>query len=111
MMNRRSFFLVAPVAVLAASAVSSQSVGVTVEEVRTAFEQRPVDARRMAQQGLQAEDYYAGAIDGAWGPGTADAYRKLMASDRYKRHASRWTWARDVQVIETMFFLNSDAYP
>jgi hypothetical protein len=111
MMNRRTFLLAAPVAVLATNAVSAQTAGVTVEEIRTIFEERPVDARRMAQQGLQAVGYYAGAIDGAWGPGTAKAYRKLMASERYRRHAPRWTWSRDVQVIETMFFLNSDAYP
>jgi len=67
-------------------------------------------ARQMVQRALQGAGYYSGSIDGLWGPGTAAAYRQLMASDRYQRHASQWTWARDVQVAETMFFLNSDAY-
>ncbi|MBJ3764613.1 hypothetical protein ILP92_17915 [Maribius pontilimi] len=110
MINRRTLLIAAPAAVLAAGTASAQSAGVTVEEVRAVFDQRPIDTRRMAQQGLKAEGYYTGAIDGAWGPGTAAAYRALIASARYQRHASRWTWSRDVQVIETLLFLNSDAY-
>lgn len=110
MINRRTFLIAAPVAVLSTRSASAQSAGITVQEVQTLFNQRPVDTRRMAQQGLQAEGYYTGAIDGAWGPGTARAYQTLIASDRYQRHASRWTWSRDVQVIETLLFLNSDAY-
>jgi lysozyme family protein len=112
-MNRRTFLFATPVAlaVLTASTVSAQLSDVTVQEVRTIFEQRPIDARRMVQKALKGTGYYDGTIDGVWGPGTAEAYRVLIASDRYQRHASRWTWSREVQVIETMFFLNSDAYP
>lgn len=111
MINRRKFLLTAPVAAFCAGAVFAEQTNVTIEDIRIVFEQRDEGARRMAQQGLKAEGYYAGAIDGAWGQGTADAYRKLIASSRYQRHASKWTWPHNVQVIETMFFLNSDAYP
>ena len=70
-----------------------------------------MDFRRMAQQGLQGEGYYKGQIDGSWGPGTEKAYEALMASPRYRRHAPGWTWAKEVQIVETLLFLNSDSYP
>lgn len=110
-MNRRQFFISAAAMALATSASAAQAMTVTIDEVRAVFESRDVDMRREAQKALQGEGYYHGKIDGAWGPGTADAYRQLMASDRYKRNASRWTWAHQAQVIDTVFFLNSDAFP
>lgn len=51
--------------------------------------------------------FFSGA---SWGLGTAGAYRALIASNRYQRHASRWKWSCEVLVIETLLFLNSDAY-
>lgn len=110
-MNRRSFFLSAAALALTATAATAQAMTVTIDEVREVFESRDIDFRREAQMALKGEGYYHGKIDGAWGPGTADAYRQLMASDRYKRNASRWTWAHKAQVIDTVFFLNSDAFP
>ncbi|PVA05978.1 peptidoglycan-binding domain-containing protein [Thalassorhabdomicrobium marinisediminis] len=110
MINRRNILISAPAALLCAHAATAQSAGVTVEEVRAVFEQRDRGTRMMAQRGLQGEGYYTGPIDGAWGPGTAEAYRKLIASPRYQRHASGWTWSREAQVIDTLLFLNSDAF-
>lgn len=110
MITRRAFLFAASAAVVTVNTASAQSAGVTVEEVRALFKQRPIEARKMAQKALKGEGYYHGAIDGTWGPGTADAYRKLIDSERYQRHASRWTWSREAQVIDTMFFLNSDAF-
>jgi hypothetical protein len=78
--------------------------------VRDLFQSRDLGARRMVQDSLKHEGYYKGAIDGAWGPGTEAAFRALMASDRYLRHAQTWTFAYPIQVSETMFFLTSDAY-
>ena len=63
----------------------------------------------MAQRAPKGEGVYHGATEGMWGPNTAEAYRKLIASERYQRHASRWTWSREAQVSDTMFFLNPDA--
>lgn len=110
-MNRRTLLATASCAVLTAGAALSEPAGVTVDDVRAAFQERPADARQMVQRSLKASGYYDGAIDGAWGPGTASAYRELMASDRYRRHAPGWTWPHDVKVLETMFFLTTDAYP
>lgn len=109
-MNRRRFFISTAALALTATAATAQAMTVTIDEVREVFGQRDMDMRKEAQKALKGEGYYHGKIDGAWGPGTADAYRQLMASERYKRNASRWTWAHKVQVIETVFFLNSDAY-
>lgn len=110
-MNRRAFLFSAPTAVVTAAVASAQTASVTLEEIHEVFEQRSVDIRREAQLALRSAGYYEGTIDGAWGPETADAYRQLMRSDRYKRNVSHWTWTHKVQVIETVFFLNSDAYP
>lgn len=110
MIDRRRFIIAAPLAVLGAGAASAQSGRVTLDELRREFESRPLSARRMMQDSLKAEGYYKGAIDGAWGPGTANAYRALMASARYRRHASTWTWRHEVKIIDTLFFLTSDAY-
>ena len=82
----------------------------TLAEVQALFQSRDLGARRMVQDSLKHEGYYTGAIDGAWGPGTAEGFRALMASDRYQRHAPTWTFAHEIQVSETMFFLTSDAY-
>ena len=82
----------------------------TAAEVRALFQSRDLGARRMVQDSLKHEGYYKGAIDGAWGPGTAEGFRALMTSDRYQRHAPTWTFAHEIQVSETMFFLTSDAY-
>ncbi|WP_323767864.1 hypothetical protein [Marinovum sp.] len=109
MIDRRCFILAAPLAALAAGA-SAQAGGVTLDELRREFESRPASTRRGVQNSLKLSGYYTGALDGAWGPATANAFRALMASARYRRHAPHWTWARHVQVIETLFFLDSDAY-
>lgn len=110
-MNRRTLLATASFALIAAGGAMAEPAGVTVDQVRVAFEGRDIAARQMAQRALKGSGYYSGRIDGAWGPGTASAYRKLMASDRYRRHAPGWTWQHDVKVSETMLFLNSDAYP
>lgn len=110
MISRRNLFLAAPAAAYFGASKEAVAGGVTLEQLRREFEQRSESFRRMAQDGLKAEGYYTGAIDGAWGPGTAGAYEALMASPRYRRHAKRWTYSQEVQVIETLLFLNSDAY-
>ena len=110
-MKRRSFLrAAAALPLLAASPLMAQTVAVTLDDVRRLFESRDAGARRMAQQGLKGEGFYSGPIDGAWGPGTEAAYRKLMASERYLRHAPHLTWPHEAQVIDTMVFLNSDAF-
>jgi hypothetical protein len=111
-MKRRGFFTAAAIgaASLSVSPLCAQSAEVTLAEVRALFQSRDLGARRMVQDSLKHEGYYKGAIDGAWGPGTEAAFRALMASDRYQRHAPAWTFAHEVQVSETMFFLTSDAY-
>ena len=111
MIDRRTFLATAAAAFCAASSAGGQTAGVTVDEIRAAFNARPLEVRRMAQQGLKGAGYYTGKIDGAWGPGTAQAYHALMASRRYRRHAPGWSWPHQVQVVETLLFLNSDAYP
>ncbi|EDQ05590.1 hypothetical protein DSM14862_02575 [Sulfitobacter indolifex] len=110
-MKRRGFFAAAVgAASLSVRPLYAQSADVTLTDVRNLFQSRDLGARRMVQDSLRHEGYYSGAIDGAWGPGTNAAFRALMASARYQRHASTWTFAYEVQVIETMFFLTSDAY-
>ena len=109
-MDRRTFLLLAPSAALMAGTARAQTGFVTLEEIRASFQRHPADVRRMLQQSLAGEGYYLGAIDGSWGPGTANAYKTLITSARYRRHAARWTWSREVQVGETLFFLTSDAY-
>jgi|AntRauTorcE11898_2_1112593.scaffolds.fasta_scaffold05943_6 hypothetical protein len=111
-MNRRTLLAAATCAVIAAAGGTlAGPAGVTVDEIRVAFEGRDIQAREMVQRSLKGTGYYEGPIDGAWGPGTASAYRELMGSDRYRRHAPGWTWSHEVQVLETMFFLTTDAYP
>lgn len=111
-MNRRRLIalLFAPLVTIGALPAHAQQGAVTVQELRAVFEKRDIDFRKMAQDGLKAEGYYSGSIDGAWGAGTAAAYKRLMASNRYRRHADKWTWSREVKIIETLLFLNSDAY-
>jgi len=111
MIQRRTILTGAAALLLATRHAAAQGGGVTVEEIRAQFNARPAGVRRMAQEGLKGHGLYTGAIDGAWGPGTAEAYHKLMASRRYRRHATTWTFPHDIQVIETLLFLNSDAYP
>ena len=111
-MKRRGFFTAAAIgaASLRVSPLYAQSAEVTLAEVQALFQSRDLGARRMVQNSLKHEGYYTGTIDGAWGPGTAEGFRALMASDRYQRHAPTWTFAHEIQVSETMFFLTSDAY-
>ncbi|CAN0586836.1 unnamed protein product [Ectocarpus sp. 12 AP-2014] len=111
-MKSRGFLAAAAIGAASVSPAPSyaQSFHVTLAEVQALFQSRDLGARRMVQESLKHAGYYNGAIDGAWGPGTAAAFRGLMASDRYQRHAPTWTFAPEVQVSETMFFLTSDAY-
>ena len=111
-MKRRGFFTAAAIgaASFRVSPLYAQSAEVTLAEAQALFQSRDLGARRMVQNSLKHEGYYTGAIDGAWGPGTAEGFRALMTSDRYQRHAPTWTFAHEIQVSETMFFLTSDAY-
>jgi len=112
MINRRNLLalLFAPVVAAGAWPAHAQQGAVTIQELRAVFEQRDIGFRKMAQDGLKAEGYYDGSIDGAWGAGTEAAYKRLMTSNRYRRHADKWTWSREIKIIETLLFLNSDAY-
>jgi hypothetical protein len=68
-------------------------------------------ALTLVQDSLHQNGYDVGVIDGVWGEATERAFEELMASERYRRHAPTWTWAHEVSVGETLFFLTSDAYP
>lgn len=112
MINRRNLLAALPVSLLAMTAqpVFAQQGPITIGELREVFEQREISFRRMAQEGMQGEGYYTGAIDGQWGPGTQCAFEALLASDRYRRHAPTWDFPRNIQVVETLLFFSSDAY-
>jgi hypothetical protein len=81
----------------------------TIQALCTAFEQRDIGFRKMVQDGLRAEGYYSGSIDSTWGAETEASYNRLMSSARYQRQVSKWTWSREVKIIETLLFLYSDA--
>jgi hypothetical protein len=112
MINRRHLLALLPLCAVAVASgpLLAQQGPITLDELRATFEERDANFRKMAQDGLRGNGYYTGPIDGAWGAGTAAAYDKLMASERYRRHAPNWTFARHIQIVETLLFLNSDDY-
>lgn len=112
-MTTRRHLCLSSLAILAFTTVPTvaQMRAITLDELRDAFESRPRDAGIMIQRSLQGTGFYDGAIDGLWGPDMERAYEKLMASDRYRRHAPGWTWPHEIKVLETLFFTTSDAYP
>lgn len=112
-MNNRRRFLVALLS-LPAIALSGPEVlaapPVTEAELAAAFTALPKGSREMIQGTMRSSGYYRGAIDGVWGPGMAMAFEQMMQTPVYRRAATNWTWTRDVQISETLFFLTSDAY-
>lgn len=96
---------------MAGAAALAEAPLITLGELQQAFTSRARDARIMIQRSLRGNGLYSGPLDGTWGPQTERAFEELMASERYRRHATRWTWTHDVSVMETLFFLTSDAYP
>lgn len=110
--RRLAIFTVASIFALAgALQLHAQSRPVTIDELREAFEGLTPDGARLVQDSLQQNGYDVGVVDGVWGAATEQAFEDLMASERYRRHAPTWTWAHEVSVSETLFFLTSDAYP
>jgi len=110
-LKRRIFLGGAATSLLFGSLAHAAGPPVTLGDLRIAFELREESARKMVQQSLKGTGYYHGTIDGTWGVQTERAYRRLMASARYKRHAPDWTWGHEARVIDTLFFLTSDAFP
>lgn len=110
MFTRRSIFAGAAALCLLPAVALAQSQPVTLADLQAEFNTHPADTRSYLQQGLQGNGYYRGGIDGAWGPGTAAAYQQLMNSPKYRTAAARWEWDHKISVIETLFFLTTDAY-
>ncbi len=109
-MLARRIFIGAIFASMFAAPLSAQMSPVSLDEIEVAFNERDANTRKMVQQAMKAAGYYDRAIDGAWGDGMKRAYSHLLASKRYRDVSSKWTWSRNVQVVETLMFLTSDAY-
>ena len=103
----------AALAILAVEVPPAQAYegpAITARELKAAFTERGREFGRLLQNALAGHDYYAGPIDGLWGPGTAAAYERMMASDLYKRALPLFLQDRDIAVLETLTLLTSDTY-
>ena len=113
MVSRRALLaspLLVPLAAGAASGSSAPVEPVTMPDLARAFAAYDGDARKLIQSSLATKDLYLGDIDGIWGPAMEEAFTEMMATQTYRDAAASWDWPLNVRIIETLFFVSSDAY-
>lgn len=74
----------APAAEVAAALPAPVPTDETPAEARRSEALLPAEDRRMLQRALQWDDFYAGAIDGAFGPGTRRSMADWQAAQGYE---------------------------
>lgn len=109
MTTRRNLLIGAVAAAVSVPVMASaDTIKLSLEDLRIAFQKNPQDVRKYLQEGLRDASLYSGAIDGAWGPGTAAGYQKVMASPEYKNTAASWNMEKRYVVDETLWFMIQD---